>query len=136
MTKETEHPAIQANINSISLASAGKKEEWLALYADDAVLKDPVGVSPLDPTGNGHIGKAAIEQFWDTVIGPSNITITAQKRISSGERNCSVLQQAVNDLGNGKTTIVDMIATYEVNDEGKIIEMCAYWNFDELVSQM
>ena len=61
MSEHLDHPAIQANIKSIGLASKGKKDEWLALYAEDAVVQDPVGVSPFDPTGEGHKGKAAID---------------------------------------------------------------------------
>ena len=130
------HPALLANMLSTELASNGKKEEWLALYADDAVLKDPVGVSMFDITGEGHQGKAAIETFWDTVIAPSNITLSVKQRIISDPKNCAVLQQVTNDLGEGKNTTVDMIATYQVNDEGLITEMCAYWNFDQLLEQM
>jgi len=133
---DSSHPAIQANIQSTTLASQGDKQAWLNLYADDALLKDPVGTSPLEPSGEGHKGKAAIEGFWDTVIGPSNITLNVKKRIISGPKNCAVLQEVVNDMGDGKSTKVEMIATYEVNDAGLITEMCAYWNFDELLSQM
>ncbi len=131
-----EHPAVKANIQSTQLASQGNKQAWLALYADDALLKDPVGISLLEPTGEGHKGIAAIEAFWDTVIGPSNITLNVKQRVISGARNCAVFQTVVNDIGKGKTTEVDMIATYEVNDEGLIVEMCAYWNFDQLIEQM
>lgn len=131
-----DHPAIKANLQSTQLATAGNKAAWLALYADDARLKDPVGISLLEPTGEGHQGKAAIEKFWDTVIGPSNISLNIKQRIISGPKNCAVLQEVINDMGNGKTTTVSMIATYAVNDDGLITEMCAYWNFDELMAQM
>ena len=131
-----DHPAVKANIQSAQLASDGDKQAWLALYAEDALLKDPVGLSPLDPSGEGHKGKAAIEDFWDKIIGPSNISLNVKQRIISGPKNCAVLQQVVNNTGDGKETKVDMMATYEVNDEGLIVEMCAYWNFDQLIEQM
>ncbi|MEM1156361.1 MAG: hypothetical protein AAGI44_19670 [Pseudomonadota bacterium] len=69
------HPAVLANTQSIRYAMEGNLSAWLALYADDAVLADPVGISPMDPDGLGHHGKAAIEVFWDTVTAPSNIDI-------------------------------------------------------------
>lgn len=130
------HPALRANKLSTELASTGEKTKWLALYADDALLQDPVGTSPLDPSGKGHKGKKAIEAFWDSVIGPSNIQLSVKQRIISGPRNCAVLQQVTNDMGNGKSTVVDMIATYEVNNEGLITCMAAYWDFDDLMAQM
>ena len=133
---EQEHPAITANKNSIKNAMEGNKEAWLALYTDDALLCDPVGKSPMDPVGEGHKGKAAIEAFWDKIIGPSNLEITVQKRWTSGDRVACVAQTARNDLGDGKFTECDMLAIYEVNDDGLIVRMQAHWSFDELAAQL
>ena len=131
-----ENLAVAASINSIRYASEGNKEKWLNLYADDAVVRDPVGVSALDPAGEGHQGKAAIEAFWDMVIGPANITMSSHNRVVSGPRHCASNQQVVNNLADGRQTVVEMVATYEVNDEGKILAMSAYWDMDVLMSQM
>lgn len=135
MITENSHLAMQANIQSVTLAMKGDREGWLALYADDAVVKDPVGKSPFDAAGDGHRGKAGIAKFWDTVIGPSRLTINVHKRIPSGTHSCAVHQTAINDMGKGKTE-VDMIATYEVNDEGKITSMSAYWSWPEMEAQL
>ena len=134
--RESEHLAVQANKNSIKYAMAGDKEAWLALYSDDAVVCDPVGKSPMDPGGEGHRGKAAIEKFWDTVIGPSNLDIRVDKRWTSGDYCCCVAQVARNNLGDGKYTDCDMLAIYEVNEEGKITRMAAHWDFDQVMSQL
>ncbi len=136
MSDETTHPAIQANINSVDLAMKGDREGWLALYDDNAVVQDPVGVSPFDSAGKGHIGKEAIAKFWDTVIGPANLTITVHNRIPSGKNNVAVRQTAVNDMGNGIKTSIEMIATYDLNDEGKITRMSAFWDWDALEAQL
>ncbi|HQQ64468.1 MAG TPA: nuclear transport factor 2 family protein [Pseudomonadales bacterium] len=135
MTESSNHPAIQANINSITFAMKGDRESWLALYADDAVVRDPVGVSPFDPSGEGHRGKAAIAKFWDDIIGPSNLTIPVHKRITSGDRSVAVHQTAFNNLGKGQTKM-EMIAIYKLNDQGKICEMSAYWNWDDMQMQL
>ena len=133
---EKKHLAVEANKNSIRYAMEGNKEAWLALYAEDAVVADPVGVSPMDPTGEGHHGKAAIEKFWDTIIGPANLDIRVDKRWTSGEHCCCVAQVARSDMGDGKYTDCDMLAVYEVNEEGLITRMQAHWNFDELMAQL
>jgi ketosteroid isomerase-like protein len=130
------HPAIEANKKSIALAQAKDREGWLALYAEDAVVQDPVGVSPFDASGEGHKGKEAIARFYDTVIGPARLTITAHMRIPSGDKACAVHQTAVNDLGNGKSTKVDMIAIYELNDEGLIARMSAFWSWADMEKQL
>ncbi len=129
------HPAVLANMNSIKHAQAGNREEWLALYRDDAVVADPVGKSPFDPEGNGHVGKEAIAAFYDTVIGPANLTITPGKRTPSGEHFCAVPMTAENDMGNGVKTKVEMIAVYEVDDDGLIKSMKAYWDWSEMERQ-
>jgi len=133
---ELSHPAAQANHNSVTLAMKGDRESWLALYADDAVVQDPVGVSPFDASGEGHKGKAAISKFWDMVIGSSRLTITVHKRIPSGEKACAVHQTITNDLGKGRKTEVEMIAIYEVNDAGKITRMSAFWSWDAMQEQL
>ncbi|TDG14093.1 hypothetical protein E2F43_11450 [Seongchinamella unica] len=130
------HLAVEANKKSVKYASEGNKEAWLALYAEDALVADPVGVSPMDPAGEGHRGIAAIEQFWDTVIGPSNIQIRVEKRWISGDYCCCVAQVARNDLGDGKYADCDMLAVYEVNEEGLITRMQAHWDFDQLMTQI
>jgi steroid delta-isomerase len=136
MTQHTPHPAVRANMQSTEYAMAGDKTAWLALYADDAVVADPVGISPLDPQGSGHRGKAAIEKFWDTVIGPANLTLTVHQRCPSGSDTCAVSMTAENNLGNGIQTRIDMIAVYEVDKDGKISSMKAYWNWDEMAEQL
>ena len=131
-----DHPAIKAATLSIKYASEGNREAWLDLYADDAIVKDPVGVSPFDPSGEGHQGKTAIAAFWDNVISQSKISMGADKRIVSGPRHCASLQWVANDLGDGKSTRNEMMATYEVNEEGKITQMFAHWDFDGLMEQL
>ena len=133
---EQDHLAVKANMNSIKYAMAGDKDAWLALYADDAVVQDPVGVSPMDPTGKGHHGKAAIEQFWDTVIGPSNLEIRVDKRWTSGDHCCCVAQVARNSISDDKYSECDMLAVYEVNEEGLITRMAAHWDFDSVMAQL
>jgi len=36
------------------------KDEWLALFAEDAVVEDPVGPSHFSPDGTGHHGRGVI----------------------------------------------------------------------------
>jgi len=53
---------------SMAAVEAHDREAWLALFADDAVVEDPVGPSLFDPEGAGHRGPEAIASFYDTVI--------------------------------------------------------------------
>lgn len=136
MSNDMTHAAVRANMQSIEFAMKGDKDAWLALYDDNAVVQDPVGVSPFDSEGKGHRGKAAISRFWDSIIGPANLTITVEKRCPSGANSCAVLQTAVNDMGNGIKTSIEMVTVYEVNEAGKITHMAAYWDWDMLQKQL
>ena len=49
------------------------KQAWVDNFADDALIEDPIGRSPLDPEGKGHRGKEAISRFWDNQIAPNRI---------------------------------------------------------------
>ena len=44
------------------------KAAWLAVYEEDGLVQDPVGVSRFDATGGGHRGRAAISAFWDVFM--------------------------------------------------------------------
>lgn len=62
------HPAHEAGRRSREAVTARDKQAWLAVFADDAVVEDPIGPSAFDPEGKGHRGRAAISAFWDKAI--------------------------------------------------------------------
>jgi len=133
MDKDTR--AIRAHKASIANAMAGNKEEWLSLFAEDAVVHDPVGKSPHDPEGAGFRGKARISEFWDTMIGPGNLTIIPHKRYPCGEDVVAVAMTAANNIA-GLKTYIEMIATYEVNEAGQLQTLKVYWDVDALTDQL
>ena len=133
---EKVHLAIEANKKSIRYAMDGNKEAWLALYTEDALVADPVGISLMDESGKGHRGKAAIAQFWDHIIANATLEIRVDKRWTSGDFCCCVAQVAKNDMGDGNFTECDMLATYEVNEDGLITCMKAHWCFDDMMDQL
>ncbi len=128
-------PAQLASMRSAEFAMAKDKASWLALFAEDAFLADPVGPSPLDPEGKGYSGKKDVERFWDTVIGRANLTIEASQRIPCANA-CAAVLHVTNDLGGGRKTVVDMVGIYEVNDAGLLTSLKVYWDFPGLMKQM
>lgn len=126
--------AIRAHKRSIANAQAGNKAAWLSLFADDAIVYDPVGPSGHDPGGRGFRGKARIGEFWDLMIGTGDLTIVSHKRIPCGEHICACNVTAVNNLG-GVKAVIEMIVTYEVDAAGKLTELKAYWDSDKVAQQ-
>ena len=58
MSAPADGPATARDLGRASMAAveAGDRAAWLALFADDAVVEDPVGPSAFDPEGHGHRG--------------------------------------------------------------------------------
>lgn len=127
--------AIRAHKQSIANAQNGDKDAWLSLFADDAVVFNPVGPSSHDPQGAGFAGKERIAQFWDLMIGIGDLTIVSHRRIPCGEHVCACDITATNRMGDLKTYI-EMIVTYEVNGEGKLTSLKAYWDTDKVMEQV
>ena len=136
---ENEHPARRAALLSREYVHTKNREGWLGLYAEDAIIEDPIGVSIIDPEGKGHRGVAAREAFWDNFIAPTNISIDIKDSYAAGNEvaNHLVLTNII-DLGEGKSLQqkVHGVFTYEVNNEGKLLALRGYWETDDPRNQM
>ena len=126
----TEHPARAAAQRSMRAVEGKTKDAWLELFTDDAVVEDPVGVSPLDPTGKGQIGKAAISAFWDKHVGPNRVHFDIRHSYAAGNEVANV-GQIITTMADGKKNYVDIVITYKVNDQGKLVALRAYWEFEK-----
>ena len=136
-----EHPAVTASKKSWSAVRRKAKEEWLALFADDAKLEDPVGPTLLDPEGKGHVGKEAIGRFWDTNIGPNTVEINFPTCYVAGQEVAYVgtIKTTLGKgsmLGEGATTTVEGVFVYKVNDEGKLVSLRGFWEFDKAMASI
>jgi steroid delta-isomerase len=134
----TEHPARAASRRSMEIVQSkgeGAREKWLALFADDAVIEDPIGPSPLDPDGKGHRGKDAISAFWDLAIAPVQLQIDIRGSYAAGNEVANV-GTITSTLANGTTITVEGVFTYRVDAAGKIVALRAYWEFDKMVASM
>ena len=102
----TDSPVHLAGKRSREAAMARDKEAWLAVFADDAIVEDPIGPSHFDPEAKGHRGKDAIAKFYDMAIAPSELSFNFEKTYQCGNEEANV--------GN----IVIKAAGYEVTAEG------------------
>jgi steroid delta-isomerase len=127
----TEHPARAAARRSMDAVHRKDKAAWLANFADDAIIEDPIGRSPLDPEGRGHRGKEAIAAFWDRQIGPNRVLFDIARSYAAGAEVANVGTIAI-VLPGGAVTFVDGVFTYRVNDEGRVTALRAYWETDGL----
>jgi len=115
-----------------SQAAAGAKDRaaWLGLFADDAVVEDPVGPSMLDPAGKGHRGAGAIAAFYDAVIGRvDRLRFEIERSYVCGDEIADV--GAIHmDLPGNSSAVVRGVFTYRSDGSGRLIALRAFWEFD------
>ncbi len=126
-----EHPARLAGQKSMSAVMAGDREAWLALFADDAKVEDPIGPSPLDPEGLGHTGPEAIAAVYDAMIGPNSLHFDIRESYAAGSEVANVGTITIT-FPDGSKAMVDGVYTYRVNDEGKVVALRAFWEFEKM----
>jgi len=132
------HPARRTSLLSRQFVHAHDKAGWLGLFAENGVIADPIGVSPLDPTGEGHKTPAAREAFWNNNIAHSNIKITIHESYAAANEVANHLTlDIVITLGDKKfRQQTNGIFTYAVDERGKILALRGYWDFDESMKTM
>ena len=130
-----EHPARAVSKRSIAAVKAKRKEDWLALFAPDAVIEDPVGKSPIDPSGNGHRGPAAIAKFWDNQIAANDIHFEVRESYAAGNECANVGTISIG-MPNGMKARCDGVFVYRVDDAGRLISLRAFWEFEKMLATM
>lgn len=127
------HPARRVSLLSRQYVHRHDKAGWLGLFAEDGVIEDPIGVSPLDPNGQGHRTPAAREAFWDRNIANSDIKITIHHSYAAGNEVANhVTLDIIVPIGNKKfRQQTTGIFTYKVDDSGKLLALRGYWEFEE-----
>jgi ketosteroid isomerase-like protein len=126
---KTEHPAHAAGRRSREAVQAKDKDAWLAVFADDAIVQDPIGPSPFDPEGKGHRGRDAVSAFWEKAIAPTDkIEFNFVDSFCCGNEEANVGAIVITMGGHQITT--EGVFTYRVNDDGKLAALRAYWELD------
>jgi ketosteroid isomerase-like protein len=112
---------------SMAAVEAGDRATWLALFADDAVVEDPVGPSMLDPDGTGHRGPQAIAAFYDNVIGINeSIRFDIRQSFLCGDEVANVGTIRIAFAGGGAVE-VDGVYCYRRTADGKLGGIRAFW---------
>ena len=132
---EKEHPARVASKRSMSCAERKAKEEWLSLFADDAIIEDPVGRSPLDKEGKGHRGKQALSAFYDRHIAVSGRRFEITDSFACGQEVANVGKIHI-VFPDGKEALCEGVFVYKVDEEGKIVALRNYWEWDRMMRTM
>lgn len=124
---DSDHPARRAAQRSAATVARGVKEDWLALFAPDALIEDPVGPSFLDPEGRGHRGADAISAFWDSYVGNiARFHFHVTDSFANGAC-CANVTRITTTLSDGSTMDIDCVLIYTVDESGRIKSLRAHW---------
>jgi steroid Delta-isomerase len=123
------HPARLASQRSYAAVAKGDLAEWLTVYAEDAVLEDPVGPSMFDESGAGHRGHAGIAAFWEKAIAPiGSFAFEINDSFANpGSDTCANIGRITTTFPDGSSTVTDLIMVYVVDATGRVVSMKAYW---------
>lgn len=132
---DTAHPAAVAARTAMNAVSAGDRNTWLACYADDAVLHDPVGGSPLDPDGSGLRGHAALGHFWDLAVAANQVRFDVTAVHAAGSE-AAVVATVTTRFPHGAVVTYDGVFVYTVDADRRVTSLRAYWDAQQLLSAL
>ncbi|MGF1468180.1 MAG: nuclear transport factor 2 family protein [Sandaracinaceae bacterium] len=121
LTSEASAQAAWATVLASPEAVARRdREGWLALFADDARLEDPVGSRPV-------VGRPALARFWDVFIAPQRaVRFTPRADVVRPDRVVRVVTIVTETPVGPEPLEVPAIIDYRLAS-GRIAQLRAYW---------
>jgi hypothetical protein len=115
------------------------KQAWLALFADGAIVEDPVGSAPhrRGARVRGTPPDDELGRFWETFIAPNEIRFEVREDIVAG---LEVVRDVIihTRLSTGLEIRVPAHLLYELVEEGgspRIRRLAAHWELPRLSGQ-
>lgn len=109
-------------------AGAHDRSAWVGLFTADGQVEDPVGSRP-------HVGPAQIGRFYDTFIGPRDITFHRDLDIVRGSVVVRDLDLEV-AMGSAVTMHIPAVLRYDLAEsdgEWKFARLRAYWELPAMM---
>jgi steroid delta-isomerase len=104
-------------------------EAWLATFAQDATSYDPVGAPPT-------IGHDGLRQFFTAILDAFDKVGLTEEHIFIAGNGAAVKWTGQGKGKNGRVVRFEGIDIFELNDEGLIQTIRAYWNPAEVMVQL
>ncbi|MDB5392952.1 MAG: hypothetical protein JWM91_458 [Rhodospirillales bacterium] len=106
---------------------AHDRDGWIALFADDALVQDPVGPSGFDPEGKGHRGRDGVARFYDMAIAPNkDVAFEVHDSHLCGDEVANVVTLHIT-MQDGNLVKLPCVICYKATSDGKIASLRAFW---------
>ncbi|GAA4737782.1 nuclear transport factor 2 family protein [Gordonia alkaliphila] len=129
------NPAVVAGRRSREAVAARDKDAWLANFAADGIVEDPVGPSMFDEAGVGHRGAQALSEFWDKTIGTTEkIDFVFDKEIICGDE-VAYIGKIVTHIA-GHITEAEGVFTYKADADGNLVALRAFWEVQKTMESL
>lgn len=114
--------AMQAYVDGLN---RGDAEAVIALFADDAVIEDPVGTGPKQ-------GQAIRDWFQQAVAMKAQLTLATPIRGSHG--NAAAMAFTVTTEWEGRSVRIRSLDVCTFDEAGRITRLEGYWGPDDVGS--
>jgi steroid delta-isomerase len=98
-------------------------------FAEDGTTNDPMGSPPIS-------GRAALREFLASICKNFKSVALTEEAIFVAGNGAAVKWTGQGTSINGKDVKFEGIDVFEINDEGKIQNLWAYWNPAEMIAQL
>ena len=98
-------------------------------FAEDGTTCDPIGAPPIS-------GRAAVREFFGSVFKNFKSVGLTEDSVFVAGSGAAVKWTGHGTSVNGKEVDFEGIDVFEVNQEGKIQNIWAYWNPAEMIAQL
>ncbi|WP_230381095.1 steroid Delta-isomerase [Pseudomonas guariconensis] len=105
----------------VELVDAGDIDGILRLYAEDAVVEDPVGQAPLQ-------GLDRIAEFYRQGLGQMKVSARLTGPVRATHNGCGAMPFRVDMQWDGRDCSLDVIDVMTFDERGLISSMKAYWS--------
>lgn len=129
-TADREHELLAAVEQSPRAAGAHDRAAWVGLFTADGRVEDPVGSRP-------HVGTERIGRFYDTFIGPRDITFHRDLDIVCATTVIRDLELEVT-MGRGVVMNIPAFLRYDLRQADgrwRIAALRAYWELPAMMGQ-
>lgn len=104
-------------------------QKWRATFAPQATMYDPVGAPPMQ-------GEATLQQYFLQVGGAFKQVSLVEQDVFICGAHAAVKWQGEGIGHNGRSVRFAGIDVFEVDAQGKIVQMWGYWNPAALFAEL